>query len=78
MKELIAIATVSFYDDINSTTASEKIVLSEVENFVDAVNRIEKYYSRDLEKVDIELLEGPFLTLTDEIHKEIMEVVYER
>jgi hypothetical protein len=78
MKELIAIATISFYDDINSTTASEKIVLSEVENFVDAVNRIEKYYSRDLEKVDIELLEGPFLTLTDEIHKEIMEVVYER
>ena len=29
MKELIAIATVSFYDEINNTTASEKIVLSE-------------------------------------------------
>ena len=73
MKELIAIATVSFYDEITNTTASEKIVLSEVENFVDAVERIEKYYSRDLEKVDIELLEGPFLTITDEIYKNIME-----
>lgn len=78
MKELIAIATVSFYDDINSTTASEKIVLSEVENFVDAMERIEKYYSRDLEKVDIELLEGPFLTITDEIYKNIVEEQYER
>ena len=78
MKELIAIATVSFYDEINNTTASEKIVLSEVENFVDAVERIEKYYSRDLEKVDIELLEGPFLTITDEMYKEIVEEGYER
>ena len=67
MKELIAIATVSFYDEINNTTASEKIVLSEVENFVDAVERIEKYYSRDLERVDVEIFEGPFLTITDEV-----------
>lgn len=66
MKEFIAIATVSFYDEIDNTTETEKIVLSEVENFVDAVERIEKYYSRDLERVDIEILEGPFLKLTDE------------
>lgn len=78
MKELIAIATVSFYNEINNTTETEKIVLSEVENFVDAVERIEKYYSRDLEKVDIELLEGPFLTITDEMYKEIVEEGYER
>jgi hypothetical protein len=66
MKEFIAIATVSFYNEIDNTTETEKIVLSEVENFVDAVERIEKYYSRDLERVDIEILEGPFLKLTDE------------
>jgi hypothetical protein len=78
MKEFIAIATVSFYNENDNTTETEKIVLSEVENFVDAVERIEKYYSRDLEKVDIELLEGPFLTITDEMYKKIMEVGYER
>lgn len=78
MKELIAIATVSFYNEIENTTETEKIVLSEVENFVDAVERIEKYYARDLEKVDIELLEGPFLTITDEMYKNIMEESYER
>jgi hypothetical protein len=66
MKEFIAIATVSFYNEIDNTTETEKIVLSEVENFVDAVERIEKYYSQDLERVDIEIFEGPFLKLTDE------------
>lgn len=73
MKEFIAIATVSFYDEIDNTTATEKIVLSEVENFADAVERIEKYYSRDLERVDIEILEGPFLKLTDEAIKILEE-----
>lgn len=78
MKEFIAIATVSYYDEIDNTTETEKIVLSEVENFVDAVERIEKYYSRDLERIDIEIFEGPFLTITNEMHKEIVEAVYER
>lgn len=73
MKEFIAIATVSFYDEIDNTTATEKIVLSEVENFVDAMERIEKYYSQDLERVDIEIFEGPFLTLTDEAIKVLKE-----
>ena len=73
MKEFLAIATVSFYNEIDNTTETEKIVLSEVENFVDAVERIEKYYSRDLERVDIEILEGPFLKLTDEAIKILEE-----
>lgn len=73
MKEFIAIATVSYYNDIDITTETEKIVLSEVENFVDAMERIEKYYSQDLERVDIEILEGPFLKLTDEAIKLLKE-----
>lgn len=66
MKEFIALATVSYYNEIDNKTETEKIVLTEVENFVDAVERIEKYYSQDLERVDIEIFEGPFLKLTDE------------
>lgn len=73
MKEFIAIATVSYYNDNDNTTETEKIVLTEVENFVDAMERIEKYYSQDLEQVDIELYEGPFLFLTDEEHAAIKE-----
>ena len=73
MKEFIAIATVSFYNDNTNTTETEKIVLTEVENFVDAMERIEKYYSQDLERVDIELLEGPFFFLTDEGYAAIKE-----
>ena len=78
MKEFIAIATVSFYNEMDNETASEKIVLSEVENFVDAVERIEKYYSRDLERVDIEIFEGPFLTITDEALLAIAKKAIER
>ena len=73
MKEFIAIATVSYYNDNNNTTETEKIVLTEVENFVDAMERIEKYYSQDLERVVIEVLEGPFLKLTDEAIEILME-----
>ena len=73
MKEFIAIATVSFYNEIDNTTETEKIVLTEVENFVDAMERIEKYYSQDLERVVIEVLEGPFLKLTDEAIEILME-----
>ena len=73
MKEFIAIATVSFYNDNTNTTETEKIVLTEVENFVDAMERIEKYYSQDLERVIIEVLEGPFLKLTDEAIEILME-----
>lgn len=73
MKEFIALATVSYYNDNDDTTETEKIVLTEIENFVDAMERIEKYYSQDLEQVDIELYEGPFLFLTDEGYAAIKE-----
>ena len=56
MKELIALATVSYYNNDNYKTETEKIVLTEVKNFVDAMERIEKYYSKDLERVIIEVL----------------------
>lgn len=73
MKKLIALATVSYYNNDNYKTETEKIVLTEVENFVDAMERIEKYYSNELEQVDIELYEGPFVFLTDEVYAEIKE-----
>lgn len=73
MKEFIALATVSYYNDADNKTETEKIVLTEVENFVDAMERIEKYYSNDLEQADIELFEGPFFRLTDEGYAAIKE-----
>lgn len=73
MKELIALATVSYYNNYNYKTETEKIVLTEVKNFADAMERIEKYYSNELTQVDIELYEGPFLFLTDEEHAAIKE-----
>ena len=74
MKEFIALATVYYYNDIEVKTEVEKIVLTEVEDFVDAMSRIEKYYSKDLERADIEIFEGPFVALSDKAYAAIKEV----
>ena len=64
MKEFYATATVQFYFD--ETSVEENIVMTEVENFVDAVTRIEAYYGTDLEAIiELNLFEGPFVTLSD-------------
>lgn len=73
MKEFIAVATVSYYDDVDNTTETENIVLTEVENYVDAMERIEKCYSHDIKDVRVVLLEGPFLTISDMNLDMIME-----
>lgn len=64
-KEFFATATIQFNgpDDISM---EENIVLTEVENFVDAVTRIEAYYGNDLEAIiELNLFEGPFVVLND-------------
>lgn len=64
-KEFFATATIQFNgcDDISY---EENIVLTEVENFVDAVTRIEAFYGNDLEAIiELNLFEGPFVTLND-------------
>ena len=48
-KEFFATATIQFNCDGDSY--KENIVLTEVENFVDAVARIEAYYGNDLETI---------------------------
>ena len=49
-KELFATATIQF-DAGDNNSHKENIVLTEVENFVDAVSRIEAYYGNDLESI---------------------------
>jgi hypothetical protein len=73
MKEFIALAYVNFYNDVTDETDTECIVLTEVENYSDAMNRIEAFYSQDLESVELTLLEGPFLTISHNTFEKIME-----
>lgn len=64
-KELFATATIQF-DAGDNNSYKENIVLTEVENFVDAVSRIEAYYGNDLESIlELNLFEGPFVVLND-------------
>ena len=70
-KDFFAIATIQFNGgDCNSY--KENIVLTEVENFVDAVARIEAYYGNDLEAIiELNLFEGPFVILKDKMFEEL-------
>jgi hypothetical protein len=66
MKEFYAVATIQFWNEAEDTSQEENIVLTEVENFTDAVARIEAYYGNDMETiVEVNLFEGPFITLSD-------------
>lgn len=65
MKEFIALAKIEFYDE-EEDLRTENIIITEVESFVDAVTRIEAYYSNDLYTiVELTLYDGPFLTTDD-------------
>lgn len=64
--EFVALATVSFYDDVDGKSVNENILITEVNTFTEAMMKIEDYYGRDLETVTINLFEGPFVTLSDE------------
>ena len=69
-KEFFATATIQFNWDGDS--CKENIVLTEVENFVDAVARIEAYYGNDLEAiVELNLFKGPFVILKDKMFEEL-------
>ena len=65
MKEFFAIANVVYYDESNVESYAETIVITEVSNFQDAMSRIEAYYAQDLESVQLELYEGPFIRLSN-------------
>lgn len=64
-KEFFATATIQF-DAGDNNSHKKNIVLTEVENFVDAVSRIEAYYGNNLESIlELNLFEGPFVVLND-------------
>ena len=75
MDKFVALAKVDWYDeceeDIAQRTKTDYIVLTSVVSFSKAIEEIEEYYDKDLIKVEIELIEGPFLALDKDIHERI-------
>lgn len=66
MKNFFATATIQACDTSTMDSYEENIVLTEVENFVDAMTRIEAYYGTSLEAViELNLFDGPFIRLND-------------
>lgn len=78
MKEFYATATIQF-NGFDNNPDKENIVLTEVENFVDAVTRIEAFYGSDLEAIiELNLFEGPFIILNDKALKTLVCGVLEK
>ena len=72
MKNYAAIAIINYFNDTDEKTDKEIIVLTEVENYRDAMARIEDYYWPDLESLQITLIDGPFLKIDSQILDKIM------
>ena len=66
MDELfVAIAKIEYFD-IEGKLSKEAIFLTEIKNFSDAMQKIEKYYGEDLNAVALTLIEGPFAPIKEE------------
>lgn len=61
-KDYTAVASIHYF--IDETETIDHIILSEVEDFSDAMHRIEKCYGSTLETVSITLMEGPFINMS--------------
>lgn len=71
MKEtFLAIAKVSWYNEDN-VIETDYIAITRVDDFCEAMRRIEEYYGNDLESVFIKLVDGPFCQLPREYAEKI-------
>lgn len=66
-----ALCSVSFYN-ADGNLAKEHIVVTGVENFKEATERVEAYYSNDLASLRITLYSDPYLTITESRYDELM------
>ena len=72
MKDLYtALCSVSFYE-ADGNLAKEHIVITGVENFKEAVERVEAYYGNDLASLRITLHCDPYLIIDEHKYDELM------
>jgi hypothetical protein len=69
-KELSAVAHITFYDE-DLHLQEEDIVITEVEDFADAMRRIEDYYSVDLMGVSIQLIDNKFVVIPSDFAEKL-------
>ena len=75
MENFVALAKVDWYDeceeDAAQRTRTDYIVLTSIASFSKAIEEIEEYYGQDLIKVELELIEGPFLIVDKDVYERI-------
>ena len=77
MEKLVALAKVDWYneyeEDIAQRIKTDYIVLTSITSFSKAIEEIEEHYGQDLIKVELELIEGPFLTIDKDTYERILK-----
>lgn len=72
MKDLYtALCSVSFYN-IDGNLVKEHIVITGVENFKEATERVEAYYGNDLSSLRITLHCDPYLVIDESRYDELL------
>ena len=60
------IAHIEYWNDWKEEYEQETITFTGISNFVEAMTLIESWYDKDLERCDIQLLDTPFIVITDD------------
>lgn len=70
----IALVTLTYWDEVDNVSRTNHLIFTEVNNYEDTLERIKAYYGDTIEKLTIELLEGPlFVTegILDNVRKDV-------
>ena len=66
------IAHIEYWNDWTEEYEKENITFTGVSNFTEAMTLIESWYGKDLENCHIQLLDSPFIIISDNTYKKIL------
>ena len=66
------IAHIEYWNDSKGEHGQETITFTGVSNFTEAMALVESWYDKDLARCDIQLLDTPFIVITDDVCDKIL------
>ena len=67
------IARIEYWNDCKEEFEKETITFTGVSNFTEAMTLIESWYGKDLEWCDIRFIDTPFIVITDDTYKKMLD-----
>ena len=73
LNDYFALACIEAFDDDSGDTYKENLILTNVSNYTEAMELLERYYGLNIEVIhDLTLFEGPFLRVSDQTVEKIV------